>query len=84
MLPGYTLTSVHNRPDGTKKAKDRVKLNACANASGTIKLLLTSDLPDPRSGSGSGRIWPFFAWIRIRPDINLKKKSGSGSGQLLI
>ena len=21
MLPGYTLTSVHNRPDGTKKQK---------------------------------------------------------------
>ena len=33
MLPGYTLTSVHNRPDGTKKAKDRVTINACANAS---------------------------------------------------
>ena len=38
MLPGYTLTSVHNRPDGTKKAKDRVTINACANAGGTIKL----------------------------------------------
>ena len=34
-----------------------------------------SDLPDPRSGSVSGRIWP---------DINLKKKSGSGSGRILI
>ena len=37
MLPGYTLTSVHNRPDGTEKAKDRVAINTCANASGTIK-----------------------------------------------
>ena len=40
MLPGYTLASVHNQPDGTKKAKDRVAINACANASGTIKLSL--------------------------------------------
>ena len=36
MLPGHTLASVNDRPDGTKKAKDRVKINACANASGTI------------------------------------------------
>ena len=40
MLPGHTLASVHNRPDGTKKAKDRVTINACAIASGTIKLPL--------------------------------------------
>ena len=40
MLPENTLTSVHNQPDGTKKAKDRVTINACANASGTIKLAL--------------------------------------------
>ena len=36
MLPGYTLTSVHYRPNGTKKAKDRVTINAGANASGTM------------------------------------------------
>ena len=36
MLPENTLTSVHNQPDGTKKAKDRVTINACANASGTL------------------------------------------------
>ena len=40
MLPGHTLASVNNRPDGKKKAKDRVTLNTCANASGTIKLPL--------------------------------------------
>ena len=40
MLPEYTLTSVYNRPDGTKKAIDRVTINVCANASGTIKLPL--------------------------------------------
>ena len=40
MLPGHTLASVHNRSDGTKKAKDRMTINACANASGTIKLPL--------------------------------------------
>ena len=37
------------------------------------KIAYRSDLPDPRSGSGSGWIRPFFAWIRIRPDNNLKK-----------
>jgi len=36
MLPGHTLASVHNQPDGTKKAKDRVTINACANDSGTV------------------------------------------------
>ena len=40
MLPGHTLASVHNLPDGTKKAKDRVTMNACANSGGTIKLPL--------------------------------------------
>ena len=40
MLPGHTLASVYDRPDGTEKAKDRVTINACANASGTIKLPL--------------------------------------------
>lgn len=50
MLPGHTLASVHNRPDGTKKAKDRVTINACANASGTIKLplLLIGKAKNPR------------------------------------
>ena len=36
MLLGHTLASLHNRPDGTKKAKDRMTINA----SGTIKLPL--------------------------------------------
>ena len=35
MLPGHTLASVNDWPDGTKKAKDRVTIVACANASGT-------------------------------------------------
>ena len=50
MLPGHTLASVHNRPDGTKKAKDRVTINTCANASGTIKLplLLIGKAKNPR------------------------------------
>ena len=50
MLPGYTLTLVHNRPDGTKKAKDREIINASANASGTIKLpiLLIGKAKNPR------------------------------------
>ena len=39
-MPGHTLASVNDLPDGTKKAKDRVTINACANASGTIKLPL--------------------------------------------
>ena len=40
MLPGHTLASVNDRPDGSNKAKDRVTIFACANASGTIKLSL--------------------------------------------
>ena len=40
MLAEHTLTSVHNRPNGTKKAKDRETINTFANASGTIKLTL--------------------------------------------
>ena len=40
MLPGYTLASVYDQPDGTEKAKDRVTINTCANASGTTKLPL--------------------------------------------
>ena len=37
----WTYHSISKRPtDGTKKAKDRVTINACANASGTIKLPL--------------------------------------------
>ena len=50
MLPGHTLASVHNQPDGTKKAKDRVTINACANTSETIKLplLLIGKAKNPR------------------------------------
>ena len=50
MLPGHTLASVHKRLDGTKKAKYRVTINTCANASGTIKLplLLIGKAKNPR------------------------------------
>ena len=44
------------------------------------KRILISDVPDP----GSGQIRPLFAEIRIRPDLNLKKISGSGSGRISI
>ena len=40
MLPGCTLTIVHNDPTGTKKAKERITINACANVTGSIKLSL--------------------------------------------
>ena len=37
-------------------------------------LVKTSDVPYSLSGSGSGRILPFLSDIRIRPDLNIKKK----------
>ena len=40
ILPGRTLTTTHNDPSGTKKAKERAIINACSNASGFIKLHL--------------------------------------------
>ena len=40
MFPGRTPYTVHNDPIGAKKAKERITINACANAAGTIKLLL--------------------------------------------
>ena len=40
MLPGCTLTTVHNDPIGAKKAKERITINASANATGKIKLPL--------------------------------------------
>ena len=40
MLPGRTLTTIHSDPSGTKKSKERVTINACSNASGSIKLPL--------------------------------------------
>ena len=40
MLPQRTLTSMHTEPSGTKKPRERVTINACANASGSIKLPL--------------------------------------------
>ena len=46
--------------------------------------VLISDVPDSLSGSGSGRILPFLSDIRIRPDLDMKKKSRSGSGRILI
>ena len=47
-------------------------------------LVVFSDVPDSLSGSESGRILPFSSDIRIRPDFNLKKISGSGSDRILI
>ena len=54
MLPGRTLASVHNEPSGTKKAKDRVTINACSNASGSVKLplLLIGKSKNPRCFRG--------------------------------
>ena len=59
-------------------------------------MLLTSDVPDSLSWSGSGRILLFLSDIRIRPDLDKKKepdpfpaesrlktRSGSGSGRIL-
>ena len=36
-------------------------------------MLLTSDVPDSLSWSGSGRILLFLSDIRIRPDRDMKK-----------
>ena len=54
MLPGSTLATVHEAPSGTKKAKERVTINACANASGSIKLplLLIGKAKNPRCFRG--------------------------------
>ena len=43
-------------------------------------LLMISDVPDSLSGSGSGRILPFLSDIRIRPDIDMKKKNPVPAG----
>ena len=40
MLTGWALTSVHNQKTGTKKEKEKVTINACANVAGSIKLPL--------------------------------------------
>ena len=40
LLPKTTLSSAKDDPIGAKKQKERVTINACANASGTIKLPL--------------------------------------------
>ena len=40
MLPVSTLSTIHSDPSGTKKAKERIAINACSNASGFIKLPL--------------------------------------------
>ena len=50
----------------------------------TANLVSISDVPDSLSKSGSGRILPFLSGIRIRPDLDMKKKSGSGSGTSLL
>ena len=54
MLPGRTLATVHEPPSGTKKAKERVTINACANASGSIKLplLVIGKAKNPRCFRG--------------------------------
>ena len=48
------------------------------------ELVMTSNVPDSLSGSGSGQILPFLSDTRIRPDLDMKKKSRSGSGRILI
>ena len=40
MLPQRILASIHNEPYGTNKARERATINACSNASGSIKLPL--------------------------------------------
>ena len=40
MLPGQTLTTTHSDLSGSKRAKERVTINACSNPSGSIKLPL--------------------------------------------
>ena len=54
MLPGRTMVTVNDEPAGGKKAKERVTINACANASGTIKLplLLIGKAKNPRCFRG--------------------------------
>ena len=72
MLPGRTLASVHNQPEGTKKAKDRVTINVCANASGTIKL--------PLLLIGKAKTHVVFAQLprkRCQLFIEIKKMLGS-------
>ena len=57
MLPGRTLTTAHNDPIGTKKAKERVTINACSNASGSIKLplLFIGKAKNPRCFRGTDK-----------------------------
>ena len=43
----------------------------------SLYYLINSDVPDPNAGSGI--IWPLLTEIWIRPDLNLTKRSGSGS-----
>ena len=54
MLPKRTYATHHNDPVGTKKARERVTINACANQSGTIKLplLLIGKSKKPRCFRG--------------------------------
>ena len=40
MLPGGTMVTVNDEPAGGKKTNERVTINECNNASGTIKLPL--------------------------------------------
>ena len=40
MFPGRGLTAIHSDPCGIKKPKERVTINVCSNASGSIKLPL--------------------------------------------
>ena len=42
----------------------------------------TSDVLDSLSESGSGRILPFLSDIRIRPNLDMKKISESGSSRI--
>ena len=57
MLSGRTLTTAHNDPIGTKKAKERVTINVCSNASGSIKLplLFIGKAKNPRCSRGTDK-----------------------------
>ena len=44
-----------------------------------IFALFITHLPDPKSGSGI--IWPLFAEIRFRPDLDLKQRSAGSESQ---
>ena len=60
------------------------KLKENINQTLVNMLKKNSDVTNSLSGYGSGRMMPFLSDIQIRPDLDLKKRSGSGSGRNLI